>query len=80
MLFWLGTPCNTLQMLNFAILRYGTITTSSGERINQASACHWLFVTTSLISVILAQGVHLFPFRTEKLSPVAPMVLPMVEE
>ena len=21
-------------------------------------------------------GVHLFPFRTEKLSPVAPMVLP----
>ena len=26
--------------------------------------------------VILARGSHLFPFRTEKLSPSAPMVLP----
>jgi len=33
-----------------------------------------------LISVTLAKGVHLFPFRTEKLSPFAPMVLPLVEE
>src|SRR5690554_4183817 len=27
------------------------------------------------ISVVTAQGSHLFPFRTEKLSPAAPMVL-----
>ena len=26
--------------------------------------------------VTIAQGIHLFPFRTEKLSPAAPMVLP----
>src|SRR5438128_1148808 len=27
------------------------------------------------ISAVIAAGVHLFPFRTEKLSPLAPMVL-----
>ena len=27
------------------------------------------------ISAVIATGVHLFPFRTEKLSPLAPMVL-----
>ena len=31
---------------------------------------------SSLIGVALAEGKHLFPFRTEKLSPPAPMVLP----
>lgn len=29
----------------------------------------------STISAVIAAGVHLFPFRTEKLSPSAPMVL-----
>ena len=29
----------------------------------------------STISAVIASGVHLFPFRTEKLSPIAPMVL-----
>ena len=28
------------------------------------------------IKVAIARGIHLFPFRTEKLSPLAPMVLP----
>ena len=27
------------------------------------------------IKVVIALGIHLFPFRTEKLSPMAPMVL-----
>ena len=27
------------------------------------------------IQVVIAAGSHLFPFRTEKLSPLAPMVL-----
>src|SRR6266545_7925306 len=27
------------------------------------------------LSAVIATGVHLFPFRTEKLSPPAPMVL-----
>src|SRR3954468_10053863 len=27
------------------------------------------------LSVVLARGIHLFPFRTEQLSPSAPMVL-----
>ena len=27
------------------------------------------------IKVVIAQGIHLYPFRTEKLSPAAPMVL-----
>ena len=27
------------------------------------------------IRVVIAAGFHLFPFRTEKLSPLAPMVL-----
>ena len=30
--------------------------------------------------VLIARGSHLFPFRTEQLSPVAPMVLPFVVE
>ena len=29
----------------------------------------------SLIKVVIALGFHLFPFRTEKLSPTTPMVL-----
>ena len=29
----------------------------------------------SAIPVVIALGFHLFPFRTEKLSPVTPMVL-----
>ena len=29
----------------------------------------------SPIPVVIALGFHLFPFRTEKLSPIAPMVL-----
>ena len=29
-----------------------------------------------LIKVAMVPGFHLFPFRTEKLSPTAPMVLP----
>ena len=28
-----------------------------------------------LYQVVIAAGSHLFPFRTEKLSPLAPMVL-----
>lgn len=28
-----------------------------------------------LLRVTMAAGIHLFPFRTEKLSPPAPMVL-----
>ena len=28
------------------------------------------------IKAAIASGIHLFPFRTEKLSPTAPMVLP----
>ena len=31
--------------------------------------------TASLIKVVIAPGIHLFPSRTEKLSPVTPMVL-----
>ena len=33
------------------------------------SSCH------NLIQVVIARGFHLFPFRTEKLSLVTPMVL-----
>jgi hypothetical protein len=29
----------------------------------------------NVIQVAIALGIHLFPFRTEKLSPMAPMVL-----
>lgn len=28
------------------------------------------------IQVVIASGLHLYPYRTEKLSPPAPMVLP----
>ena len=37
------------------------------------SNCFVLFV--NLIQVAIAAGFHLFPFRTEKLSPFTPMVL-----
>ena len=36
----------------------------------------YIFVfNISLFWVVIASGFHLFPFRTEKLSPFAPMVL-----
>ena len=31
--------------------------------------------TKKIHQVVIAVGAHLFPFRTEKLSPLAPMVL-----
>ena len=38
--------------------------------------CFFLFrIMSDLIQVTTAPGFHLFPFRTEKLSPVTPMVL-----
>ena len=33
------------------------------------------FNMSTLFPVVIASGFHLFPFRTEKLSPTAPMVL-----
>ena len=33
------------------------------------------FAPAPSLLVIIARGPHLFPFRTEKLSPAAPMVL-----
>ena len=33
-----------------------------------------------LFQVVIATGFHLFPFRTEKLSPSSPMVLRIVGE
>ena len=33
------------------------------------------FTSAALYQVVIATGSHLFPFRTEKLSPPAPMVL-----
>ena len=35
----------------------------------------FFFLHANLIQVAIAPGFHLFPFRTEKLSPVTPMVL-----
>ncbi len=34
-----------------------------------------LFFKRGKVLVILAQGSHLFPYRTQKLSPAAPMIL-----
>ena len=36
---------------------------------------HSSFLITKIYQVVIAAGSHLFPFRTEKLSPPAPMVL-----
>ena len=32
-------------------------------------------LSVAIYQVVIAAGSHLFPFRTEKLSPLAPMVL-----
>ena len=32
-------------------------------------------VTKEELMVVIATGIHLYPYRTEKLSPLAPMVL-----
>ena len=37
-------------------------------------------MVNKIIQVVIASGLHLFPFRTEKLSPIAPMVLHVVGE
>jgi hypothetical protein len=42
---------------------------SKGRRPLQQNTCRFLERVT------MAAGIHLFPFRTEKLSPPAPMVL-----
>jgi hypothetical protein len=42
---------------------------SKGRRPLQKNTCRFLARVTT------AAGIHLFPFRTEKLSPPAPMVL-----
>ena len=34
-----------------------------------------LIANSKIYQVVIAAGSHLFPFRTEKLSPPAPMVL-----
>ena len=41
----------------------------------QASAIHFSPIMSILIQAVIAAGSHLFPSRTEKLSPLAPMVL-----
>ena len=35
------------------------------------------YVLFKRIKVVIAVEIHLFPFRTEKLSPPTPMVLPL---
>ena len=40
--------------------------------VNLTSGCH---LPGTDIQVAIVAGFHLFPFRTEKLSPPAPMVL-----
>ena len=45
-----------------------------GRHIPAALHC-FFFLHANLIQVAIAPGFHLFPFRTEKLSPVTPMVL-----
>ena len=35
-----------------------------------------VYLSQSHIAVAIAAGIHLFPYRTEPLSPLAPMVLP----
>ena len=37
--------------------------------------CLLVKIVITHIQVVIAAGSHLFPFRTEKLSPLAPMVL-----
>ena len=36
----------------------------------------WLFFLKTYIVAVIAVRIHLFPFRTEKLSSPSPMVLP----
>ena len=45
------------------------------DRFDQFSPNIYFFRHVCLIQVTIAPGFHLFPFRTEKLSPVTPMVL-----
>ena len=49
--------------------------------------CIFLYYVIVLVIILISRycgdygsGVHLFPFRTEKLRPLALMVLPMVGE
>ena len=41
----------------------------------RAAALYNIILAAFLERVTTAAGIHLFPFRTEKLSPPAPMVL-----
>ena len=43
--------------------------------LSYGSVCLFVVWNTRHIQVVIASGFHLFPFRTEKLSPIAPMVL-----
>ena len=50
----------------FQVLVYSILSTSKVLLVENVN---------SLYQVVIAAGSHLFPFRTEKLSPLAPMVL-----
>ena len=45
------------------------------RRMRPAPAIHAIGVRSRQFPVAIAWGKHLFPFRTEQLSPTAPMVL-----
>ena len=46
------------------------------RRFLQDSSLDTAFNLSLVLPVVIAEGPHLFPFRTQKLSPPAPMVLP----
>ena len=75
-------PSLTNCPIAFAALGFNTVEAKRTEEKSyfqvlvgiQPIACLWIYVITHN-QVVIAAGSHLFPFRTEKLSPLAPMVL-----
>ena len=56
--------------VSIALLENGNVKTFNVERSTFVVSKY-----VTVIQVVIVSGFHLFPFRTEKLSPSAPMVL-----
>ena len=86
---WIGGRCKVSDGLSRAVLIARQLLSRGDSCVaGRMSGITWGIVPVSFLvslvnneyQVVTAVGLHLFPFRTEKLSPLAPMVLRCVVE
>ena len=66
---------NPIEVLLVKIVTLYALGDDSGFESFLITHFSFLIPSVAIYQVVIAAGSHLFPFRTEKLSPPAPMVL-----